>query len=91
MAKERKKKNSPQSTTPINVSLPVGMSAEEMQHVIAKALVEAEELKEQKKTNNERKSTQNGAKISDIRITPIKRRLRKAFLPFSIACSAFSR
>ena len=49
MAKERKKKNPPQSTIPINVSLPIGMSAEEMQHVIAKAMVEAEELKEQKK------------------------------------------
>jgi hypothetical protein len=55
MAKERKKKNSPQSTTPINVSLPVGMSAEEMQHVIAKALVEAEELKEQKKNEQREK------------------------------------
>lgn len=55
MAKERKKKNPPQSTTPINVSLPIGMSAEEMQHVIAKALVEAEELKEQKKNEQREK------------------------------------
>ena len=53
MAKERKKKNPPQSTTPINVALPSGMSAEEMQHIIAKALVEAEELKEQEKTEQE--------------------------------------
>lgn len=46
MAKERKKKNPPQSTTPINVALPSGMSAEEMQHILARAIVEADELKE---------------------------------------------
>lgn len=55
MAKERKKKNPPQSTTPINVALPSGMNVDEMQHIIAKALVEAEELKEQKKTEKREK------------------------------------
>ena len=55
MAKERKKKKTHQSTTPINVSLPSGMSAEEMQHIIAKAMVEAEELKEQKKNEQREK------------------------------------
>ena len=49
MAKERKKKNPQQPPTPINVAIPSGMSAEEMQHIIARAMVAAEELKEQRK------------------------------------------
>lgn len=79
MAKERKKKNPPQSTTPINVSLPVGMSAEEMQHVIAKALVEAERIKEQKK--QEQKDFERKEWEETVGKNPVKRFFKILFLP----------
>ena len=39
----------------VNISLPENMSAEEMQHLIAFAIVEAEEIKERKRKELENK------------------------------------
>jgi hypothetical protein len=60
MAKERKKKNPQQPPTPINVAIPSGMSAEEMQHVIAMAIVEAEEIKEQNRQAQKEEELKKG-------------------------------
>ncbi len=53
MSKGRNKKNKQtQQNKPepkVNVSLPTNISAEEMQHIIARAMVEADEIKEQNK------------------------------------------
>ena len=82
MAKERKKKNPPQSATPINVALPSGMSAEEIQHIIAKALVEAEELKEQKKTEQREKEHAEWRKDIGYKDYSDKTPFKKAILTF---------
>lgn len=49
---QRKKNKQTQQNKPeqkVNVSLPANISAEEMQHILARAIVEADELKEQNK------------------------------------------
>lgn len=53
MGKRRNKKNTKQNITPtplqaVNINLPENMSMEEMQHMIACAIIEAEEIKAQK-------------------------------------------
>ena len=80
MAKERKKKNPQQPTTPINVALPSGMSAEEMQHIIARAMVEAEELKEQKKNEQREKEHAEWRKNIGYKEYSDKKAFSKAFL-----------
>ena len=47
MAKKQGKKQKPQ-VSPVQVTIPDGMSSEEMQHLISGAIVKAEEIKEQK-------------------------------------------
>ena len=53
MGKIRNKKKSKQNIASnplqsVNISLPANMSAEEMQHLIANAIIEAEDIKAQK-------------------------------------------
>lgn len=55
MSKKRKFEKQVQPITSINVSLPSGIGAEEMQHIIAKAVVEADEIREQKKKEQQEK------------------------------------
>lgn len=47
--RKKKKNQTTPPTQPVVVTPPVGMSSDEMQHVIAMAIVEAEEIKEQRK------------------------------------------
>lgn len=47
--RKKKKNQTTPPTQPVVVTPPVGMSSDEMQHVIAMAIVEAEEIKERKK------------------------------------------
>lgn len=56
MAK-RKKNKMPQASKPepkMTIAAPSGISAEEMQHIIARALVEADDIKEQQKREKEK-------------------------------------
>lgn len=79
MAKKRKKKNTQQSTTLINVSLPIGMSAEEMQQIITNSLLAVEEIKEekaQKQKEQERKEWEE-----TVGKNSIKRFFKILFLP----------
>lgn len=46
--KKAKQNANPAPVVPVNISLPANMSKEEIQHIIACAIVEAEEIKEQK-------------------------------------------
>lgn len=78
MAKERKKKKAQQPTAPLNVALPSGISAEEMQYIIAKAMVEAEELKEQKKNEQREKEREEWEKT--VGKNPFKRFFRVLFM-----------
>jgi len=60
MGKGRNKRNAKQNTAskslqPVNINLPENMSKEEMQHIIACAIVEAEEIKAQHKEEQHKK------------------------------------
>lgn len=58
MAKKQGKKQKPQ-VSPVQVTIPDGMSSEEMQHLISRAIVEAEEIKEQKAKEKREKESAN--------------------------------
>lgn len=53
--KKKKRQNQAKTEVSVNVAVPKGISPEEMQHVIAKAIVEAEEIKEQQKKEQQAK------------------------------------
>ncbi len=60
MGKGKNKKNAKQNNTskslqPVNINLPENMNKEEMQHIIARAIVEAEEIEAQHKEEQHQK------------------------------------
>ena len=79
MAKERKKKNTQQPTTLINVVLPSYMSDEEMQQIITNALLAVEDAKEQKA--KEQKEQERKEWEETVGKNLIKRFFKILFLP----------
>ena len=82
MAKERKKKNTQQPTTLINVVLPSNMSAEEMQQIITNSLLAVEDAKEQKAKEQKEQDRQNFREAMGYKDYSHEKGLKRSFLVF---------
>lgn len=82
MANKQKRKNKPKNNTQLdNNAITKPLSSEELQHIIANALAEAETLKQTKETELRENEKEEWAKT--IGSTPVKRFFRLMLLPKS--------